>query len=245
MKFLARLNTIHVAAIFLVTFLVFIVPLLILIQKVKWHHLALRLHYFWSRTFMVLAMIPVEIVWHYKPAKNFRFVLCSNHFSYFDIPLLAYLPFDFKFIGKSSIARVPVFGYMYRKLHVTVNRSSFKSRANSMQRVREMVDHGFNIAFYPEGGIRSKEPPHMASFKEGAFRLAVEKQLPVLPVSLPDNYLFLPDENGFRVYRRRLRIVVHPPIFPRSTDEREIIELKNKTFEVIQSALLKEVAVKG
>ncbi len=107
----------------------------------------------------------------------------------------------------------------------------------SLNTAREMADLGFNLGFYPEGGIRSKNIPQMADFKDGAFRLAVEKQIPIVPITLPDNYIFLPDDGKLYVSRRSLRVIVHPPIFPKSESETEIEALKKKTFETIQMEL--------
>lgn len=106
-----------------------------------------------------------------------------------------------------------------------------------MNRVREMVDKGFNIAFFPEGGIKSTKPPQMVRFQDGAFRLSVEKNMPILPVTLPTNYEILPDDGNFLVHRRKMKLVVHEPVFPQGNDEKEMIRLKKTTYEIIQKEL--------
>lgn len=240
MKIGPRLNTLYAALAFAVTFVFYIPVIILFAQKLSWHKAGLNLHRWWTLTLLRMFLLPVRISWKYKPGKKDRFVICSNHFSYLDIPSLTILPFPFKFIGKSSIAKIPIFGYMYRKLHITVNRSSFKSRAESMKNARKMADLGFNIAFFPEGGIKSSKPPKMVKFQDGAFRLAVEKSLPILPVTLPTNYQILPDDGRFLVYRKTLEIIVHRPIYPQSEGEDEILRLKEATYHVIQQELNKQ-----
>ncbi|WP_420316670.1 lysophospholipid acyltransferase family protein [Ekhidna sp.] len=190
-----------------------------------------------------MAFIPVEQEFQFKIDKSQQYILCANHFSYLDIPILGLFPLPFKFVGKSSLTRIPMFGYMYRTLHITVNRSSYRSRAKSLIKAREAVDKGFNLGFFPEGGIRLKEYPKMVDFKDGAFKLAVENNIPIVPVTLPDNYLILPDDDMFNIHRRKCRIVYHKPIWPNGTEDAHAKQLREEVFRVIQSELDKSSAM--
>ena len=190
---------------------------------------------------MKMAFIPVEKVFQFKVDPKQQYILCANHFSYLDIPILGLFPLPFKFVGKSSLARIPVFGYMYRTLHITVNRSSYKSRAQSLAKAKEAIEKGFNLGFFPEGGIRLEKYPNMVDFKDGAFKLAVEYQLPIIPVSLPDDYLILADDDILNIRRRKCRIVYHEPIWPNGRID-ETRQLKEEVFRVIQKELIKSQA---
>lgn len=226
-------------AIFSIAFFFFllIVPLLLLVPIRPLHKVALKINCIWAWCFLKMAFIPVDKTWKFKPSKHQQYILCANHFSYLDIPILGLFPHPFKFVGKSSLARIPIFGYMYRTLHITVNRSSYRSRAKSLVLAREAAKNGFNLGLFPEGGIRLKQYPEMVDFKDGAFNLAVENNLPVIPVTMPDNYQILPDDDLLNIRRRTCRIIYHEPVWPAGDTAEDVKQLKQEVFRVIQSEL--------
>ncbi|WP_436515045.1 lysophospholipid acyltransferase family protein [Ekhidna sp. To15] len=184
-----------------------------------------------------MAGIPIGQEWKFELDENQQYILCANHFSYLDIPILGLFPMPFKFVGKSSLARIPIFGYMYRTLHITVNRSSYRSRARSLVKARESAEKGFNLGFFPEGGIRLHSYPDMVDFKDGAFKLAVENNLPILPVTMPDNYHILQDDDLLNIRRKKCRIIYHEPIWPHGHGDEAVKKLRQEVFRVIQSEL--------
>lgn len=230
--------TIYAVLVFGLHCLVFVPVMMVLAQKTAWHHLALRLHNWWAASLMIFLIIPVKVEWRYRPHRKERFILCANHFSFLDIPVLCLL-FRAKFIGKSSIARVPLFGYFYSRIHITVNRASVRSRAESLAKSRRAVDEGFNLAIFPEGGVlvKPEDIPAMVPFRDGAFTLSMEKNLPILPVTLLSNHLILPDQLPLQLFWHPCRMVVHPPVFPKGNSEEELARLKKEVFEVIQTEL--------
>ena len=181
--------------------------------------------------------MPYCIEWGFKPQKDQQYILCANHFSYLDIPSMGLIPIPFKFIGKSSLTTIPLFGFMYNRLHITVNRSSLKSKKESLAKSRKAAKNGFNLAFFPEGGIVTSSPPKMSPFKDGAFVLATEQQIPILPIVFLDNYKILPDDDQFLLERKRCRIKILSPIFPKSSDKSCMEELKSITYAQIQSEI--------
>src|SRR5690606_32353034 len=129
-----------------------------------------------------------------------------------DIPLMGFSPVYFVFVGKSSIAKVPLFGYMYKKLHVTVDRNSLKSKYETIERSKKAIEEGKSLVIFPEGGIVSQEPPKMARFKDGPFRVAIEKQIPLVSVTIPYNWIILPDDGKMMVTKRTSKLIFHEPI---------------------------------
>jgi len=79
----------------------------------------------------------------------------------------------------------------------------------------------------------------MGKFKDGAFRAAVEKQIPVVPVTIPFNWIILPDDNKFLLNRRKAKIIVHKPIIVDRTDSIAVNFVKEETFKVINGELRK------
>jgi len=236
-KLLRYTYTAYAGIIFFLTGLFFLTLLIAGSLKKEWHHTILRLNYYWAHFYMWVVGLPPKMVWHYRPSRKKQYIICANHFSYFDIPVMALLPIPFKFIGKNSIAKLPLFGIMFRRLHIMVNRSSLKSRAISMKQAKDAVTDGFNMVFFPEGGVKSTNIPHMAPFRDDAFRLAIEQNIPILPVTLPYDHLILPDDGQFRLRHHRLKLIVHPPIYPTGKDDAAFIELKKKVFDTIQAEL--------
>lgn len=218
-------------------FLLFILPLIICAPFGRLHKIALLINYLWGWLFFKLSLLRIKITWEFKPEKNQQYILCANHFSYLDIPALGLFPRPFKFVGKSQISKIPLFGFMYNKIHVTVDRSSYRSRAKSLTRAREELGKGFNMGFFPEGGIRLKEYPKMTGFQDGAFRLAVESNTPIIPITFFDNYHILPDDDLLNMKWGTCRIIYHEPIFPAGSDDKHMRQLKEDVFRVIQSTL--------
>lgn len=234
------LFTAYAVVIFLLTCVIVIPTLMVLSQRVSWHRIALRLHPYWAKTFFALTFIKVETPGREYLKRDQQYIFCSNHFSYLDIPAF-YLLYYGKFIGKSSITKVPLFGYYFRKMHIPVDRSRTRSRAESVQKSKMELDQGFNLIFFPEGGIvvKYEDQPYMARFKDGAFRLAVEKNIPIVPVVMVNNFLLLPDKSPVRFHRTTCKIIALPPIWPEGNSSDEVKRLRDKTFQLIQEELLK------
>ena len=218
-------------------FFVLILPLIFMCNFKALHRQALRINHLWAWGFLKLSFIPVRKIWHFEPQRNHTYILCANHFSYLDIPALGVFSYPFKFVGKSQLAKIPGFGFMYRRVYITVNRASFRSRGEALAKARKALNEGFNLGFFPEGGIRSKKYPMMADFNDGAFRLAAESNTPIVPVTFPNNHNILAGKAIMNMRYGSCIIVYHEPIFPSGSTEAAIKEIKEKVFHVIQSEL--------
>jgi len=171
-----------------------------------------RIERLWAKWILLaLGFFPVRLKGSasYDPAG--QYIVVANHTSMIDIPtLLAVLPIPLTFVGKAELAQYPVFGYFYRKTNVLVNRRSLRSRRRVYDEVRHFIRKGMSIAIFPEGGV--PDPSYLlAPFKNGAFRMAIEHRLPLLPVVLYDNkkrlpYAFLKGSPG------KIRYKILPPI---------------------------------
>ena len=197
------------------------------------------LHYTWAAFFLGFSGVPWHIRYLYRPRRNQQYVVCSNHFSILDIVTVGFIPINAIFVGKSSLTKVPLFGYMFRKLHITVNRRSPKDRYRALQKSMEAVDRGMSLVMFPEGGVLSDCPPQMTRFKEGPFRVAIEKQIPILPVTIPYNWLILPDDKTYLLYPQKVRMVVHPPIETKGLGMEAIPELQQQLYRIIDQELKK------
>lgn len=235
---LLKIYSVYGLIVFALIFLV-LLPFFLLVIFVKpLEKQAYHLNHLWSRIFFFLMFLNrSKVIYEFKPRKDQHYIFCANHTSYLDIPTIGLIHHRLKFIGKASLRKVPVWGYMYSKLHILVDRSSLRSRHKSWIQAQEEIKKGFSVAFFPEGGIVSKNPPQMANFKEGSFRIAVEEQIPIIPVTIPYNYLLLPDKMPLLMHTGRVEMVVHEPIWPNGTDDEAVSELKKAVRQKIEDTL--------
>ena len=146
----------------------------------------------------------------------------------------------YAFIGKSEVKHIPLLGYMFAKLHVQVDRNQPNSRAYSLAKSIRTLASGRSIMIFPEGGIHTKEPPKMISFKDGAFTMAIQQQVPIVPITLLDNYRILPDASPVRLHWHPLRAVIHAPIETVGMTQENLENLKRDTYKVIDNELIGE-----
>ncbi|EMR00664.1 lysophospholipid acyltransferase family protein [Cesiribacter andamanensis] len=197
------------------------------------------LHWLWAAFFLGFSGVPWRIRYLYRPRRGQQYVICANHFSILDIVSMGLLPLHFMFVGKESLSKIPLFGYMFRKLHITVNRNSLKDRYKALKKSMQAIDEGNSLVMFPEGGVLTDSPPQMARFKEGPFRVAIEKQIPILPVTIPHNWIILPDDGRYLLYPRRCSMVVHPPIQTRGLTLDDIPRLQQELYALIDAELKK------
>jgi len=191
-------------------------------------------------SFITFFFVPVfyKREYRFKPKRKETYVFCANHTSFLDVPLLfVTIPGFFNIIGKASIGGWPLFGFMYRNLYITVDRKSRKSGKMSMDASRKSIDEGRSMIIFPEGTIPNDNKPNMIRFKDGAFKLAIEKQIPLVPITIPYNWIILPDYGQFGYRLRRAKIVVHEPIDTKGMTEDDLESLKTKTFNIIDKEI--------
>lgn len=234
-KLLPRIHSIYAAVIFVLTFLLIFPFILVCIWVPGWKKYGRKINRYWARLYFSLIFIPVKIEKRENIEKGKPYIFLANHFSYLDVAMMGFIPGDVLFVGKASIRKAPLFGYYFKKLHIAVDRDRMKSRAETMRRAGVALEGGSGIVLFPEGGIYTMHPPKMIPFKNGAFRLAMEKQIPIIPVTLSFNHLILPEDNQFLVHRRPAKMVFHKALDPKNFDSDE--SLKEKCFEIIQKQL--------
>lgn len=239
MKILRRIYSTYCLLVFAGIFLLLLPFFLLVIQKEQWHFYAYKLNYVWARVFYFLCGFPFEQIYEAPIDKNKQYIFCSNHTSFLDITLLGLTPNYFIFVGKSSISKVPLFGYMYRKLHITVDRNNLKSRYEIIKRAHEAIDNGKSLVIFPEGGIYSDHPPEMSKFKDGPFRIAIEKQVPIVPITIPYNWMILPDDGKLLVHWRKAKIIYHKPVSTQGMTLADIDRLKHIVYNCIHDELSK------
>lgn len=240
MKLWQRLYSIYGFFAFALVFLVLLPFFLVFIQRKNWHKYTHTLNRWWAQGFLLLVGIPVTREFRAPISKEQTYVFCANHFSWLDVVLMGLTPPYFVFVGKKSLAKMPLFGYMYSNLHILVDRHSSKSRYETYVRCKAAVEAGTSIGIFAEGGIRAQHPPTMAPFKEGAFRIAIEQQIPLVPVTIPYNWIILSESERSRVRWHRAKIIFHEPIPTTGLTLDDLESLKEQTYQIIQHELYEQ-----
>ena len=224
---------------FILPFLLLYPFFLILLRQPRWYQHAHALNRFWAFWQLCMYGLPLKVVRQAPGAGPGPYVYAPNHSSYIDIPLLLRtVPGYLNFVGKSSLGKVPLWGEIFRKLYISVDRESAISRAKSYIQSGRALAKGQSVVIFPEGTIAENAGYGMLPFKDGPFKLAIEKQVPIVPVSMPYNHIFLPDADGkFIVRWHPLKITFFAPIPTVGLTLADLETLKNQVYTLIQADL--------
>jgi 1-acyl-sn-glycerol-3-phosphate acyltransferase len=218
--------------VFITVFIAFIPALFFFTAIIKNHRIVAKLTSYWSKLTIWLSFIIPIVEWEEDINKKSCYIFCPNHVSTLDIPLiLAVLPVPLQFIGKAEIAKLPLFGYFYKNNSVIVNRENRKDSYTAFVRAGLRLEKGLNMCIFPEGGIPS-ENIFLKKFKNGPFRLAADKNIPIVPITLPDNKNMFPQEY-FKGRPGFVRLKIHKPIYPNKISENSINDLNNSVYNTI------------
>jgi 1-acyl-sn-glycerol-3-phosphate acyltransferase len=120
------------------------------------------------------------------PSEDQSYMLIANHSSYMDIMLMLRLrKTPFVFVGKKELVKIPIFGYLYKRAAIMVDRSSSSSRFAVYERAQKVIQKGYSVCIFPEKEYLD-ETILLNPFKKGAFKLAQEQKLPILPLVFLD-----------------------------------------------------------
>ncbi|WP_340201189.1 lysophospholipid acyltransferase family protein [Ascidiimonas sp. W6] len=174
-----------------------------------------------------------------KIVKNKSYMLIANHTSMTDIMLMLRTSHNpFVFVGKKELAKIPLFGLFYKRVCIMVDRTSAKSRTAVYKRAQARLNSGLSICIFPEGGVPDDESILLDEFRDGAFRLAIEYQIPVVPISFADNKKRFP----FRFFggsMGKMRVQVHHFLPTKGMKIENKTVLKEQAYTVIKNQLKK------
>lgn len=192
--------------------------------------------------FRQLAVVTATLnpLWRFRvtgtmPADPRRpYVVVSNHESFVDILLISHLPWEMKWLSKVEILRIPVLGWDMRLAgDVPVERGTGRSAVKAMKRCREILAQRVSVIIFPEG---TRSPTgEMLAFKDGAFRLAIDAGVPILPLVVHGTRTALP-KHGWRFGRSEAEVRVLEPVDTTGMTVADVESLKNRVREVIARA---------
>jgi len=201
-------------------------------NKTRWHR---KMSQLWMGTFMILSGIRFSVrgKHHFDGLEN-AIVVC-NHNSMLDIPVsFPFLPRANKTIAKKSLSKVPIFGWIYSIGTVLLDRNDSKSRQASFDQMKYVLNHGLDMLIYPEG-TRNKTSAPLKSFYDGAFKLSIETQKPIVPVVLLNSKKMLPAKPIMYFKPGKIIMNILPAVYPQG---HSIDSLKKTVYDIMANFYL-------
>ena len=193
----------------------------------------------WAKTILFgMGCIP-KITWEQNLEKNKSYMLVANHTSMLDIMLMLYVSKNpFVFVGKKELAKIPVFGFFYKRVCILVDRSDAKSRIAVYRSVRKRLAKGLSICIFPEAGVPD-EAVILDNFKDGAFRMAIQHSIPLVPMTFLDckkrfSWTFFSGGPGI------LRVHVHSFVETALLEPEDTRTIRKETRTLIKNTLLED-----
>lgn len=158
------------------------------------------------------------------------YIYVSNHTSFLDIPgIRLIIPGEFRPIAKKELLKIPVFGFIVRAATVVVDRSNAQSRKQSMEKLREILKGGISILVFAEG-TQNRTKEILQPFKDGAFRIAIDSQLPIIPLVVVGAGPLMPP-GTLTIKPGKIKVIAGDPISVEGFTTDDVQALKQKTFD--------------
>jgi 1-acyl-sn-glycerol-3-phosphate acyltransferase len=215
-------------------------PLKFLFAKESRWKASMKVQRFWAGWLRVSMGVKTIVTYEEPLDPNKTYIYTPNHTNYLDI-LTGYkiIPNYFHFIAKASLAKVPLFRVMFTKTHIPFDRSSKMESGLAFQRAVKDIEKGFSILVYPEG-TQNRIEGQLLPFKPGAFKMAIETNTPIVPVTTLNPFHILPHEKDLFKMRRggpgKLYIKVGKPIYPEECNY-SMEELQEKVYNIVLNNL--------
>ncbi|HEU5054209.1 MAG TPA: lysophospholipid acyltransferase family protein [Hanamia sp.] len=209
-------------------------------KKVKGGNLIYTLSRFWADAFFLMLGIRYSNIDEAPHDKNKEYIFVSNHISYLDIPMMMKVVRGQKMriLGKAEMNKLPVFGSIYKRGAVSVDRSSAKARSQSMKELIEYIHQKISVFICPEGTFNTTHHP-LKKFYDGAFRIAIETQKPILPILFLDTYDRLNYKSIFSLNPGKSRSVHLAETETAGMTISDVPYLKEKIFKQMEDALIR------
>ncbi|MDA9760526.1 1-acyl-sn-glycerol-3-phosphate acyltransferase [Flavobacteriaceae bacterium] len=219
------------------TIIVLLPLLFISVLKSSWYPFFFRLARVWSKCILLGMGFYWQTKWVQELEKGQSYIFVANHTSMTDIMLMFVVikNHPFVFVGKKELARIPLFGFFYKRTCILVDRGDIKSRQAVFKRAQKRIESGLSICIFPEGGV----PPEsvvLDRFKLGAFRLAVDHQLPLVPLSFLDNKKRL-SYTIFSGSPGRMRTIGHSFLHPKNYGKDAAKKMSSAVYDLLLNSL--------
>lgn len=195
----------------------------------------IRLSRFWMSIYFPLSFIKVSITGKENFQPNENYIVVCNHNSFMDVPLSSPgIPGPNKTIAKVEMSRIPLFGIIYKRGSILINRKDENSRKESYQKMKDVLDAGMHMCIYPEG-TRNKTDQPMKAFHDGAFKLSMETGKKIIPAIIKGTKEMLPNNKTLYFWPGKISMEFLSPIDPK--DFGDVTALKEYVFKTMMEKL--------
>ena len=224
---------------FTATMLLFLIPFFLFIhfqKEPKKTNRFIRYSRVWMDIFLALVGCPLKIQGREYFEKGKTYIVVCNHNALIDVPVSSPgIPGGNKTIAKAEMAKIPIFGLIYKTGSILVDRKNEKSRRDSFAKMREVLDMGLHMCIYPEG-TRNKSTEPIKPFHDGAFRLATTTGNSIIPMVIFNSRKANPSDKAFYLMPVRLKMYFLPEEQVISGESVE--QLKNRVFNQMKKFIL-------
>jgi 1-acyl-sn-glycerol-3-phosphate acyltransferase len=190
----------------------------------------------WSRTWLFLIGMPLKRT--NAPPPPGKYIVVANHRSYIDgVLIFSSIPGYFRALGKKEVSHIPLIGLIYRQVVILVDRSSTHSRTKSMRLMWRFLKHEGSVLVFPEGTFNETEQP-LKDFYDGAFRLAINCQVDVLPMVFPDAADRMHFSAWWKFSPGKNRVIYGKPFKVSGLTLQDLPLLKSRVYTEMESLLL-------
>jgi len=230
---LARIIALWATILFIGTMLIVFIPMLIIglwpePNRTRLFH---RISQVWMAIFLTLTGVWIARKGKKHFKKGEQYVVICNHNTLMDVPVTTpWIPVANKSIAKIEMSRIPLFGIIYKRGAVLVDRKSDESRKASYNKMKEVLNIGLNMCVYPEG-TRNKTKEPLQPFHSGAFRLAVDTGHAIIPAVLFNTKKILPNDKTFYYWPGKIEMHFLEPV---PIDSMTADQLKEKLFTLMK-----------
>ncbi len=190
----------------------------------------------WAKLFCWLTLVRVTVRGRENINRKTSYVFVANHQGAYDIfAIYGFLGHNFKWMMKKGLERIPLVGYACRKAgHIFVDNSSQAAVRSTMQDAESRLKDGMSVVVFPEGSRTLDGKMH--TFKRGAYQLAMEFSLPVVPITIDGAYEVLPRRGAKLPRPGHIILTIHEPIHA-PAEGHDLHSLMDKSYNAIHSAL--------
>jgi 1-acyl-sn-glycerol-3-phosphate acyltransferase len=227
------------ALVFVTTMLIFLIPFFLFIYFQKEPKKTMRFISYsrvWMDIFLGLVGCPLKIQGREYFKKDKTYIVVCNHNALIDVPVSSPgIPGGNKTIAKAEMAKIPLFGLIYKTGSILVDRKNEKSRRESFTKMKEVLDMGLHMCIYPEGTRNTSNEP-IKPFHDGAFRLAVNSGNSIIPMIIFNSRKANPPDKGFFLLPVRLYMDFLPEIAVKAGETVE--QLKLRVFDLMKNYIV-------
>ncbi len=192
----------------------------------------------WAFLFSTLSLFFYRVNGADKIDKSKPYIYVPNHGSYLDATAVVFAtPTAFKPLGKIEMSKVPIFGFIYRRVVVMVDRSTKESRTESVEKLKVVLQNGISTLIFPEGTM-NRTPHVLKDFYDGAFRIAIETNTPIAPFVIINARKIMPRNNPLTVHPGIIDIIFADPIDVSNYKIEDLETLKLRVYKLMEEMIL-------